>query len=55
MANLDKETLIEASYRISEKIFEKVPRTRTIGYIKGYSKAGKIAHEVLKEMIDESR
>ena len=51
----DKATLIEASYRISSEQFKKVPRTKTVGFIRGYQKAGTIAHDVLKKMIEEAK
>ncbi|KKL17687.1 hypothetical protein LCGC14_2483080 [marine sediment metagenome] len=51
---LDKATLVEASYRIASETFKKVPRTKQVGYIRGYTKAGTIAHDVLKKMIEEA-
>ena len=51
---LDKATLVEASYRIASETFKKVPRTKTVGFIRGYAKAGTIAHDVIKKMIEEA-
>ncbi len=51
----DKATLIEASYRIASETFKKVPRTITVGYIRGYQKAGTVAHDVIKKMIEEAK
>ncbi len=51
----DKATLVEASYRIASEMFMKIPRTKTIGYIRGYQKAGNVAHDVIKKMIDEAK
>lgn len=50
-----KEALIEASYRISSEQFKKVPRTKTVGFIRGYQKASTIAHDVLKKMIEDAK
>lgn len=47
--------LIEASYNIASETFKKVPRTKTVGFIRGYQKAGTIAHDVLKKMIEEAK
>jgi len=55
MTDLDKATLIEASYRINKKILAKIPRTKTSDYIKGYSKASRIAYNVMKDMIEEAK
>ena len=51
----DKASLIEASYRIASEMFKKVPRTKTVGFIRGHQKAGTIAHDVLKKMIEEAK
>jgi hypothetical protein len=49
----NKETLVEASYRISSELYKKMPKSKTNrGYVNGYSKAGKIAHDVLKAMME---
>ena len=50
-----RDVLIEASYRIASETFKKIPRTKTIGFIRGYQKAGTIAHDVLKKMIEEAK
>lgn len=52
---LDRASLVEASYRIASDIFKKVPKTRTVGFIRGYQKAGTVAHDVLKKMIEEAK
>lgn len=52
---MDKLTLIEASYKITSEMFRKIPRTKTVGFIRGYQKAGAIAHDVLKKMIEEAK
>ena len=52
---LNRATLIEASYRLASEQFKKVPRTKQIGFIRGYTKAGTVAHDVLKKMIDEAK
>ena len=52
---LDRATLIEASYKISSKQFEKIPRTKAVGFIRGYQKACTLAHDVLKAMIEEAK
>ncbi len=52
----DKATLVEASYLIASETFKKVPRSKTsVGYIRGYQKAGTVAHDVIKSMIDEAK
>jgi len=55
MAELDRATLIEASYRITSEVFKKIPRAKNIGYIRGYAKANDIAHDVLRKMIEEAK
>ena len=50
-----KQALMEASYQIASETFKKVPRTKTVGFIRGYQKAGSIAHDVLKRMIEEAK
>ncbi len=51
----DKATLVEASYRIASETFKKVPRSKTsVGYIKGYQKAGTVAHDVISKMIEDA-
>ena len=53
---LDKATLVEASYRIASEMFKKVPRSKqSVGYIRGYQKAGTVTHDVLKKMIEEAK
>ena len=55
LTKYDKTTLIEASYKISSKQFEKIPRTKTVDFIKGYQKACTLAHDVLKAMIEDAK
>ena len=56
MANeLDRATLVEASYQIGSEQLKKIPRTKTVGYIRGYQKAVTLAHDVLKKMIEEAK
>ena len=50
-----KVTLFEASYRISNEQFKKIPRTKTVGFIRGHQKAATIAHDVLKKMIEGAK
>lgn len=50
-----RELLIEASYRIASETFKSVPRTKQVGYIRGYTKAGTVAHDVIKKMIEEAK
>ncbi len=50
-----KSTLVEVSYKIANALFKKVPKSNlSTGYIRGYSKAGTVAHDVLKKMIEEA-
>ena len=53
---LDKETLVEASYKIGMALFKKIPKSeKSTGYVRGYQKAGDVIQNVLKRMIDEAK
>lgn len=51
----NKTTLIEASYKINNEMFKRIPRTMPADYIKGYRRASNIAHDVLMRMIEDAK
>jgi hypothetical protein len=49
---LDKDTLSQVSYAISHELLRRMPANKGVEYIRGYSCGSRIAHEVVRKMID---
>jgi len=56
MVNLDRTTLIEASYQIGRELLNKMnTKPKSIGYFRGYKRAATVVHEAMKKMIEDAK